>query len=164
MTEPNNLSQQKTISIVESTTFPDRNYLISKIHGVLSYSFDRHKITKLENHEDKEITVEQLVNQYYKDPDRYFEVDNSKAAPPSTNYGGDIAISRTIELAKPLYLPLEIKNNNIKKEGVRNDYSLDVKNRGKLQQILEVDIKSAQNEQEQSTKLFDLPSSNNLFI
>lgn len=165
-TEPNNFPQQKAISIVDSTILPDRNYLISKIHGVLRYSYDRHKITKLENHEGKEITVEELVDQYYKDPDKYFEVNKGKAAPPSTSDGGTttttaIAISRTsIELAKPL----EIKNNNIKKEWVSYDYSLDAKNRGKSQQIVEVDVKSIQNEQEQSTKLFDEGKSNNFIV
>jgi hypothetical protein len=169
--EPNNLSQQKTISIVDSTTFPDRNYLISKIHGVLRYSFERHKITKLENHEGKEITVEELVDQYYKDPGKYFEVksneENNNAAPHSTNDGGGtatapttaIAISTTsIQLAKPL----GIKNN--KKDMVSNEYCLHAKNRGKLQQILATDVKSIQNKNEEPTKLFGLPSSNNFII
>jgi hypothetical protein len=31
--------------------------MISKIQGVLRYSSEIHKITKLENHEGKEITV-----------------------------------------------------------------------------------------------------------
>ena len=72
--ESNNFSQRKTVSIVDSTIFPDRNYLISKIQGVLKYSFEIHKITKLENHEGKEITAEELVDQYYKDPGKYFEI------------------------------------------------------------------------------------------
>jgi hypothetical protein len=38
------------------------------------------------------------------------------------------------------------------------------KNRRESQQILQTDIKSIQNEQEQSTKLFDQHKSNNLFI
>lgn len=59
LTEPNNFSQQKTISVIDSTIFPDRHYLISKIQGVLRYSSEIHKITKLENREGKEITVEE---------------------------------------------------------------------------------------------------------
>jgi hypothetical protein len=136
---------------------------------VLRYSFERHKITKLENHEEKEITVEELVDQYYKEPDKYFEVNVNKtnaSSPPSGSDGGaaastttTIAISKTsIELAKPL----EVRNN--KKEGVSDEYSFDAKNRGKSQQIIATDVKSIRNEQEQSTKLFDLPSSNNFFI
>ncbi len=62
-TQSNNLSQRNTIGIVDSTIFPDGNYLISKIQEVLRYSSEIHKITKLENHEDKEITAEELVDQ-----------------------------------------------------------------------------------------------------
>jgi hypothetical protein len=53
----------------------------------LRYSNGRHKLTRLEDSEGKEITIEELVDRYYKDPDRYFEVDKYTA----------------IELAKPLY-------------------------------------------------------------
>jgi hypothetical protein len=79
LTETNNLSQQNAICVVDSTTFPDKNYLISKIHGVWNYSSEIHKITKLENHEGKEITVEELVDQYYKNPHKYFEVNGGKS-------------------------------------------------------------------------------------
>jgi hypothetical protein len=48
--------------------------------------------------------------------------------------------------------------------GVSYDYSLSNKNRGKSQQILEVGVKSIQNEQEQFTKLFDEGKSNNFII
>jgi hypothetical protein len=58
--------------------------------------------------------------------------------------------------------PLEVKNN--KKDGVSDEYFFDVKNRGKSQQILATDVKSIQNEKEQSTKLFDEDESNNFFI
>ena len=64
--ETNNISQRKLITIVNPTLFPDKRYLISEIQGVLRYSFDRHVITKLEDHGGKEITVEELVEQYYK--------------------------------------------------------------------------------------------------
>ena len=51
-----------------------------------------------------------------------------------------IAISRTsIELAKPL---------EVKIDAVSDEYSLDMKNRDKLQQTLDVNIKSVQNKQE----------------
>ena len=64
----------------------------------------------------------------------------------------------TIEVAKPL----EIRNN--KKDGVSDEYSLDTKNRGKSQQIIETDVKSIENNQNGSTKLFDQGESNNFFI
>src|SRR6476660_5943181 len=84
-TQSSNLSQQKIVSIINPTIFPDRNYLISKIQGVLKYSSEIHKITKLENHEGSEITAEELVDQYYKDPDKYFEVNGNSDAPNGEN-------------------------------------------------------------------------------
>ena len=145
------------INIVDSTIFPDKSYLISKIHGVLKYSSDIHKITKLENHEGKEITVEELVDQYYKDPDKYFESNGNKSnasSPP----GGTTAIA----VSKASMLPFIINNN--KKESVSDEYSLDAENGANSQQILENDIKPMQNPDEECTKLFDLPSSNNFLI
>ena len=134
VTESNKFSQRKTVSIVDSTIFPDRNYLISKIQGVLKYSYDIHKITKLENHEGKEITIEDLVDQYYKDPGKYFEVSSPSAVEKTTTTA--IAISRTSsEPSKPL----EAKNNE---RWVSDEYSLDTQNRDRSQQIQGLDIKS----------------------
>ncbi len=133
----------------------------------MKYSSEIHKITKLENHEDNEVTVEELVDQYYKDPDKYFEVNrsNSSAAPPSgvtttaATATTAIAISKTsIELAKPL----EIKNS--KKDGVRDEYLFDTKNKAKSQQITGINVKSIQTAHEGSTKLFDQGESNNFLI
>jgi hypothetical protein len=156
LTETNNFSQQKTINVVDYTTFPDRNYLISKIKGVLKYSFEKHKITKLENHEGREITVEELADQYYKDPDKYFEANGENATPPSSSDGG---AARAITVSVTSIQPLEIK-----KDEVSDEYSLDAKNRGKSQQNIENDVKSRQNNHDQSTKLFDEGQSNNFFI
>jgi hypothetical protein len=101
VSESTNFLQRKMMHVVGSTIFPNRNYLISKILGVLRYSYKRHKLTRLENNEGKEITVEELVDHYYKDPDRYFEIDNCKAATAKTNDGvttatTPLAISRTL--------------------------------------------------------------------
>jgi hypothetical protein len=81
----------------------------------------------------------------------------SNVAPLQVATGEAIAISTTS------IRPLEIKNN-IKKERVSNEYSLDAKYIGKSQQILEKDAKSIENGHEKSTKLFDLHSSNNFII
>ena len=82
---------------------------------MLNYSSEIHKITKLENHEDKEITVEELVDQYYKDPDKYFEVNGNKsnAAPPSSSDGG---AATAIAISTTSMQPLEIKKDRISDE------------------------------------------------
>jgi hypothetical protein len=106
----NNSLQQLKVNIIDSTLYPDNEYIISKIHVVLEYSSNIHKITKLENHEGKEITVEELVDQYYKDPGKYFEVitdnnnnvddNNSNAAPPSTNHSGETTSTTAIDISR----------------------------------------------------------------
>jgi DNA-binding MarR family transcriptional regulator len=152
----NNLSQQNTISIADSSTYPDRNHLISKIQEVLKYSSQIHKITKLENQEGKEITVEELVDQYYKDPDRYFEADRDKS---SNSTDGGTATATAI--SKTSIQALEDKN---KIESVSDEHSLEGKNGANSQQVAEVDVKSIQNQDKVSTELFDKCESNNFLI
>jgi len=65
---------------------------------LLEYSSEIHKITKLENHEGKEITAEELVDQYYADPDEYFEVRCHSAVGKSTTTA---ILNTSIELATP---------------------------------------------------------------
>ncbi len=74
--QTNNLSQNKLVPITDPTLFPNRNYLISKIQGVLRYSSDAGIIIKLEDHDGNEITVEELVDRYHKEPENYFELGN----------------------------------------------------------------------------------------
>jgi hypothetical protein len=44
-----------------------------------------HKITKLENHEGNEITVEDIVVEYYADPGKYFEISSSSTVDKITS-------------------------------------------------------------------------------
>jgi hypothetical protein len=106
--ESTNFSLRKDIHTVNSTIFSDKSYLISKIQEVIEYSKERHKLTRLEDSEGQEVTVEELVNRYYRDPEEYFEVDGGNTAPDDTNdrrmtATTALAISRTsVELAKSL--------------------------------------------------------------
>jgi hypothetical protein len=70
---PNSLSQNRLVPIIDSTIFPTKQYLISKIEEVLRYSYQTNVLTKIEDHEGKEISVEELVDRYYKNPEKYFE-------------------------------------------------------------------------------------------
>jgi hypothetical protein len=92
--ETNNLSQNKLVSITDSTLFPNRNYLISRIEGVLRYSSDKGIIIKLEDHEGNEITVEELVDRYYKDPEKYFELDSKR----NNNTPGDSSAGQLLSI------------------------------------------------------------------
>ena len=71
----NNLSQQKKKIIVKSTIFPSKEYIISKIEPIIKYYSDRGYIVNLRNHLDKEISVDELVEQYFDNVDDYFELE-----------------------------------------------------------------------------------------
>ena len=114
---------------------------------------------------NRKIEVEELVDEYYKNPDKYFEANgnNTNAAPPSNGDGGAAAAAAAAPTAIAVYRT-SIQPLEIKKDGVSDDYYLDAKNGGNSQQILELDVKSVQNKQGQYIKLFDLASSNNFII
>ena len=67
----------------------------------MRYSSEIHKITKLENHEGKEITVEELVDSYYADPGKYFKVSSPSAMGKTTTAANTISTT-SIELVNPL--------------------------------------------------------------
>jgi hypothetical protein len=183
--QTNNLSQNKLISITDSTLFPNRNYLISKIHEVLRYSSDKGIIIKLEDHEGNEITVEELVDRYYKDPERYFELDNkrnnnsttgdsSSGHSPFTTSEEDkseieieqleeepkSSLSSTSEL--PVQVSKEEQENNFIKEEMSDDYLENAENASELQLISVDNAKSVESQQDLSNKLFDSEKTNNL--
>jgi hypothetical protein len=71
--EMNNFSQQPRMPVEDSTLYPDKQYIISKIQEVLSYSSDNDLLIEIQNHEGKNITIEELADQYYTNPEDYFE-------------------------------------------------------------------------------------------
>jgi DNA-binding MarR family transcriptional regulator len=76
----NNISQDNIVRIKDPITFPTREYLISKVNEVLEYSYQVNDLTRVEDHEGKEISVEELVARYYRNPEDYFGSisDNTK--------------------------------------------------------------------------------------
>jgi hypothetical protein len=76
--QSNNFLQERKIPITDTTLYPDKQYLISKIHQILRYSADKDLLITIQSHEDNQITVEELVDRYYKDPEKYFELDSKR--------------------------------------------------------------------------------------
>ena len=74
--ERNNISQNTKIIVKDSASYPDKQYINSKIQEILRYS-SHNDFIEIKNHEGVEITVEELVNQYYSNPERYFQLDNN---------------------------------------------------------------------------------------
>ena len=69
----NNFSQQKEKIIVNSTTFPSKEYIISKIEPHLRYYSENGFFLKIKNHLEKEISLDELVEQYFGNVHDYFE-------------------------------------------------------------------------------------------
>ncbi|MGD1838997.1 MAG: hypothetical protein ACPKPY_13190, partial [Nitrososphaeraceae archaeon] len=72
----NNLPRQKQKIIVNSTIYPSKEYIISKIQHIMGYYSEDDYIVKLKNHKDEEISIEELGNNYYNNGNDYFEIDD----------------------------------------------------------------------------------------
>ncbi len=69
----NNYLQQIKVPVSDSKLFPDKRYLISKIQGVLRYYSENYDLEiKIKDHKGQTIIIEELVDQYYKNPEEYF--------------------------------------------------------------------------------------------
>ena len=69
----NNFSQQKEKIIVNSTTFPSKEYIISKIEPIIKYYSEAGYFINIKNHLDEEIPLGELVEQYFGNVHEYFE-------------------------------------------------------------------------------------------
>ena len=74
----NNLSQLKQKLIVKSTTYPSKEYIISQIDPIIKYYSENGFFIKIKNHKEEEITLEELVDQYFANTDDYFELEGEK--------------------------------------------------------------------------------------
>jgi hypothetical protein len=70
----NILLQPSKVNVKDSTTFPDKTYLISNIEGILKYCSEDGSKWTLCDHEGKEIFIEVLVEKYYCKPEDYFNI------------------------------------------------------------------------------------------
>jgi hypothetical protein len=68
----NNSSQEKEKIVVNSTNFPSKEYIISKIEPILRYYSENGYFINIKNNSDEKISLEQLVNQYFGNPENYF--------------------------------------------------------------------------------------------
>jgi hypothetical protein len=73
----NNFSPHKEKIVVNSTVFPSKQYIISKIEPIVKYYSENKYFIKIKNHLDGEISLEQLVDQYFKNPNYFIEEQSS---------------------------------------------------------------------------------------
>jgi hypothetical protein len=169
----NNLSQQTRVNVKDYALYPNKQCLISKIQQVLAYSADKgfvEEVTKIKSHEDnKEITVEELVERYYKDPENYFELDdsNSKSEKPpsdSTPTSGLIAEeNRSKENEKEEYRigGNDSNNSNLIQKDVSDDYLRKAEIARESQENAFIYTKPIEPAQNPANKLFEENKSNN---
>jgi hypothetical protein len=82
--QSNNYPEQNRIIITNSIFYPSKQYIISKIEEVFGYSAGKDfPVMKIKSHEGNEITVNELVERYYDNADRYFEFSNSNNNKPA---------------------------------------------------------------------------------
>jgi hypothetical protein len=79
-----NFSQPGRLRVKDPTTFPNKEYLISKIKGVLKCCKDDGPKTTICSHEGKELSIEELVEQYYQSPEDYFDLQEQDQAEKTT--------------------------------------------------------------------------------
>ncbi len=71
----NNLSQEIDKIVVNITRFPSQVYIESKIEPILRYYSTEGYITTIKNHFNEEINLEQLIDQYFGNPESFFELN-----------------------------------------------------------------------------------------
>jgi hypothetical protein len=107
--QSNNFSQENRISIMNLSLYPTKEYLISKIRHVLKYSSEKqyYRVEKIVSHDNREISIEELVDTYYNNPENHFQSPTFTA----TNHSDQKEISdeylQNGEIASELQIKLE---------------------------------------------------------
>jgi hypothetical protein len=73
--QTNNFSQEICIPVRNTTLFPNKEYLISRIQHILKYSSGKecYVVKKIVSPDNQEISIESLVERYYPTPQAYFQ-------------------------------------------------------------------------------------------
>jgi hypothetical protein len=120
--------ENSKINLRDLTLFPSREYVMSKIEGVLKYSSETGVHVKIFDHEDKEIQLEELVEFYYHNPENYFRYPQS-----------------------------EPEENTVMQDIPADEYFQKGQNRGVSQENSKQDVKPMNSEDQYSNKLFVEP-------
>ena len=142
----NNLSQKTKLIVEDTTIYPSKEYLISKIQEVLGYLENNNLIIKIKDHDGNEISVEELVERYYKDPQEYFEFasSNNKPENPSPDQSlPNIEEGKSEQQLSSTERQGEQKeNDNSDKQGVLEEYLENVQTSNILQRIFSNNAKT----------------------
>jgi hypothetical protein len=82
----NNILQEKKKIIVKSAILPSKACIISKIEPILNYYSENGYVINIKNHLDKEISLDELIEQYFGNVHDYFEdLEDNNNNSSSTN-------------------------------------------------------------------------------
>jgi hypothetical protein len=76
--EKNNFSQEINKIVVNSSRFPNQVFLLAVLELILKYYSAEGYIITIKNSKDEEISLEELVEQYFDKPEDYFEIKKEK--------------------------------------------------------------------------------------
>ena len=148
----NNLSQQKEKIIVNSTIFICKEHIISKIRSHLGYYSENGFYTKIKNNLDEEITLEELVEQYFGNTNDYFIIEEQSSNDNTSETTTTITTTTKEEKEK----------NNSDKEGSAEEYPQKGQNLEQSQQISEENIEITTNPEKKDIKLFENEKTNKI--
>jgi hypothetical protein len=152
----NNLLQHIKVLVANPALYPTKQYLISKIQLVLKYSETNDFFIRIEDHEGNELTVEELVSQYYQNPNDYFDLeDKSNDTPP------DDSLDNFSSPGSWVVNKEDQEKNKFAREGSRAEYLKSNRITSKLQQKSVLHVNSTQLEANLSKELFEYQKSNN---
>jgi hypothetical protein len=161
----NNLPRQRCIFVADLTLYPSKQYLVSKIQGVLRYSETNDVFMMIEDHEGKEITAEELVERYYPNPEEYFALGNKDTPPPDDTFSGRPSSASTVvnDQLQSAGRAEQVKegSNNPAKDRFSSEYPKSVEITSGLQQNILRHQNLTQIQADLPKKLFEVQKSNN---
>jgi hypothetical protein len=122
----NNLFEAYKMNIIDPLTFPNKAYVTSRIQGVLNYYSKEGVTTSLCGFSGSEISIDELVDQYYSKPEDYFELfPRPLALPAPKEYSDDSDETESTE-PEPDPDPEEAASKKAKAEAkTYSDYLID---------------------------------------
>jgi hypothetical protein len=98
--EKNNLSQEIDKIVVISTSFPNKVFILSVLGPILKYYSTEGYIIKIKNSKDEEISLKELVGQYFGNPENYFEIKKEMESDKTEQKEGDEERTEREEIEK----------------------------------------------------------------
>jgi hypothetical protein len=98
--EKNNFSQEINKIVVNSARFPNQVLILAVLEPILKYYSTEGYIIKIKNSKDEEISLKELVGQYFGNPENYFEIKKEMESDKTEQKEGDEERTEREEIEK----------------------------------------------------------------